>query len=183
MTNVNTPITSLPVATALTGAELVPIVQGGTTKQTTVEDVGGFLGGSPSFVAPFLGVATATSINGVTIDSSEYTAYTPTVTSGTGALGTLTSTGRYKQIGKTVFVYARTDITNNGTGASWIDMTLPSSVLSPYSYILPGMESTTSTTVTGICGGNTVSVLKYDGSYPAGAGTIIIVSGFYESAV
>jgi len=39
MTNVNTPITSLPLAIALDGSELVPIVQGGTTKQTTVNSI------------------------------------------------------------------------------------------------------------------------------------------------
>lgn len=41
MTNVNTPITSLPAATALTGAEIVPVVQGGTTKRTTVQSISG----------------------------------------------------------------------------------------------------------------------------------------------
>jgi hypothetical protein len=41
MTNVNTPITSLPVATSLTGSEIVPVVQGGTTKQTTVQAISG----------------------------------------------------------------------------------------------------------------------------------------------
>lgn len=41
MTNVNTTIASLPVATSLTGAELMIVEQGGTTKQTTVEAVSG----------------------------------------------------------------------------------------------------------------------------------------------
>jgi hypothetical protein len=41
MTNVNTPILNLPVATSLTGTEAVPIVQGGTTKRTTVQAVSG----------------------------------------------------------------------------------------------------------------------------------------------
>ena len=41
MTNVNTTIGSLPVATSLTGAELVIVEQGGTTKRTTVQAVSG----------------------------------------------------------------------------------------------------------------------------------------------
>lgn len=41
MTNVNTPILNLPIATSLSGAEAVPIVQGGTTKQTTVQAISG----------------------------------------------------------------------------------------------------------------------------------------------
>ena len=41
MTNVNTPITQLPpVVGSLTGAELTAVVQGGTTKQTTVRNLG-----------------------------------------------------------------------------------------------------------------------------------------------
>lgn len=40
MTNVNTPITQLPPAIgSLTGQELVPIVQGGTTKQVNVKQL------------------------------------------------------------------------------------------------------------------------------------------------
>ena len=42
-------------------------------------------------------------------DLTEWTAYTPTITSDTGTftLGNGTLTGRYKQIGKTVFFYAK----------------------------------------------------------------------------
>lgn len=41
MTAVNVSILNLPVATSLTGAEAVPIVQGGTTKQTTANSIAG----------------------------------------------------------------------------------------------------------------------------------------------
>lgn len=41
MTNVPTPILGLPLATSLSGAESVPIVQGGTTKRTTVQAISG----------------------------------------------------------------------------------------------------------------------------------------------
>lgn len=41
MTNVNVPITSLSIATSLSGDELVPIVQGGTTKVVTVQTISG----------------------------------------------------------------------------------------------------------------------------------------------
>lgn len=41
MTNVNTTIGSLPVATSLAGDELMIVEQGGTTKQTTVQAVSG----------------------------------------------------------------------------------------------------------------------------------------------
>ena len=41
MTNVNTPILQLPVAIAIDGSEVVPIVQGGTTKRATVDQLTG----------------------------------------------------------------------------------------------------------------------------------------------
>lgn len=39
MTNVNTPILQLPVVVALDGSEVVPLVQGGTTKQGTIDQI------------------------------------------------------------------------------------------------------------------------------------------------
>jgi hypothetical protein len=42
MTNVYTPYTSLPEAISLAGDEIVAIVQGGTTVQTTVAAIAGF---------------------------------------------------------------------------------------------------------------------------------------------
>ena len=42
MTNVPTPILSLPIVTSLDGTEAIPVVQGGTTKQATVSQVAGF---------------------------------------------------------------------------------------------------------------------------------------------
>ncbi len=44
MTNVA--ISGLPAAGSLTGTELVPIVQGGTTSQTTIDAIGGLLLGT-----------------------------------------------------------------------------------------------------------------------------------------
>jgi hypothetical protein len=39
-------ISELPAASALTGAELVPIVQGGATKRTTTQDIANLAGGA-----------------------------------------------------------------------------------------------------------------------------------------
>ena len=39
MTNVNTPILNLPVVTSVDGTERVPLVQGGTTKQATLDQI------------------------------------------------------------------------------------------------------------------------------------------------
>lgn len=83
---------------------------------------------SPSFTTPSLGVATATSINGVTIDNTAWTTYTPTVTGTTGSCGACSITpitGRSKQIGKTVFAQMSLTIAAIGSWGGALNITLP----------------------------------------------------------
>jgi hypothetical protein len=82
---------------------------------------------SPSFTTPSLGVATATSINGVTIDNTAWTAYTPTVTGGAGSCGacSVAATGRSKQIGKTMIAETSIAITAIGSWSGSLIATLP----------------------------------------------------------
>jgi hypothetical protein len=69
---------------------------------------------------------TASTINGAAIDNTAWSTYTPTITTGTGSITTLgTVGGRYKQIGKTVFVKVKVGITTNGTGGGSVQATLP----------------------------------------------------------
>lgn len=53
------------------------------------------------------------------LDNSAWTAYTPTITStgGTVTGATITTSGRYKQIGKTVFLQVSVTLTNIGSGS------------------------------------------------------------------
>jgi len=80
---------------------------------------------SPSLTTPSLGVATATSINGVTLDNNAWTSYTPTVTAQSGSITAYTATGRYKQLGKTVIMQADVTITTVGTATLGMRVTLP----------------------------------------------------------
>jgi hypothetical protein len=80
---------------------------------------------SPVLTTPSLGVATATTINGVTLDNNAWTTYTPTVTSQTGTITAYTATGRYKQIGKTIVLETDVVITTVGTAAGQMIVTLP----------------------------------------------------------
>jgi hypothetical protein len=80
---------------------------------------------SPTLVTPVLGAATATTINGVTIDNNAWATYSPTVTAQSGSITAYTATGRYKQIGKTVFMEANVTITTVGTAAAGMNVTLP----------------------------------------------------------
>jgi hypothetical protein len=61
--------------------------------------------------------------------SYTWTDYTPTVTASTGTITSTTSTGQYLQIGKMVIVQADIQITNAGTGAGNLIITLPVSAV------------------------------------------------------
>lgn len=95
---------------------------------------------TPTLVTPVLGAATATTINGAAIDNNAWSTYTPTVTSG-GSITSYTSSGRYKQIGKTVHLEITVTITNAGTGTGQLVATLPVNSFSGTSYIGIAKES------------------------------------------
>lgn len=71
-----------------------------------------------------LGVATATSINGVALDNNAWTATAPAVDPSTGSFTAPGATGRYKQIGKTVIYQFTFAISNIGmaSGVTRIDL-------------------------------------------------------------
>lgn len=116
--------------------------------------------------------------------SGAWTAYAPTLTSQSGvitALGALS--GRYKQIGKTVFVSIDVSITTNGTGGTSLVVGLP--VASKGLVCLSGRENLTTgkmlyaTTVTAAA--TTVNMEYYDGAYPGANNTQFILGGSYEA--
>jgi hypothetical protein len=64
------------------------------------------------------------------VDNTPWTSYTPTATSGTTLgpnvpFGSYTASGRYKQIGKTVFWEALVTITSAGSATGWVDVAPP----------------------------------------------------------
>lgn len=83
---------------------------------------------SPTLVTPVLGVATATTLNGVTLDNTAWTSYAATATAQTPGVTppTFTRNGaRYKQIGKLIFLSVDFTVTAQGTGTGAILITLP----------------------------------------------------------
>jgi hypothetical protein len=120
--------------------------------------------------------------------SSALDTYTPTVTAGSGAFTTVSATGRYKQVGKLVFVYILIEITTNGTAATYVQATLPVASASVGSFnrqVLVGQEHQS----TGLaCIGNIANnssncqIRLYDFTYPGGTGRKISVQGVYEAA-
>jgi hypothetical protein len=117
------------------------------------------------------------------VDDSAWTAYTPTVTSGTGTLTTVSAVGRYKQIGKTVFVQVTISLTTNGTGASFLQATLPIAALGAQTCMGAGREQAVNGKGTQvILGGAGFLVVYYDGTYPGVNGGSYPCSLIYEAA-
>lgn len=123
--------------------------------------------------------------NGGTGDTgSIWTAYTPSLTVSAGTLTTFTALGRFKTIGKTVFIELELIITNNGTGATGIIAGLPAAAISTSRATLIGTDvGVSGKAITGrLTGsGTTVLVTNYDASYPAVSGSRLVLSGVYES--
>ena len=110
-------------------------------------------------------------------NGSAWTAYSPTVTAGSGAFTTVSAAGRYKTIGKTVHV--EVTITTIGTAATSMLFTLP--LASQSGAVLSGINASTGATVSGLVGASGVVVFRYDGAFPAAAGNQFTLSGVYES--
>jgi len=115
---------------------------------------------------------------------SDWIAWTPTITSGTGTLTTVTlSTANYQTCGKTVNFQLLFTITTNGTGATDIRVTLPLAVFS--SGVACGRSSLTGSMLQGqiiASGLNQVRLFNYNNTYPGADGAQLIVSGTYQSA-
>jgi hypothetical protein len=113
-----------------------------------------------------------------------WTSWTPTITAGSG---TITSTtinyAKYIQIGKLVFLKFNITITNNGTGASDVKMSLPVTAISGDLSVGAGrnisngnMLQVRTTTTTEL------SINKYDNTYPVATGQGLVGSVVYEAA-
>lgn len=110
-----------------------------------------------------------------------WTAYTPTVTAGTGTFTTASATGRWQKIGKTVTGSVKVTITTNGTAAGYVRVTTPIAVRDNYSCL--GRE----TAVNGnflFCnaqsGGDFIIMLA-TGAYPGADGAVLEFTFTYET--
>jgi len=110
--------------------------------------------------------------------------YTPVITAGSGTFTSVSATGRYQQIGKTVIVALQVAIATNGSAATTVTATLPVSASSSNSAVLTGRETLNNGKQLQGFIVNTptlVSIVNYDNSYPGGNGFNLLVSGSYES--
>jgi hypothetical protein len=141
---------------------------------------------SPTLVTPALGAATATSINGASIDNLAWTAYAPTVAPQAGSFtgATVVASGRYKQIGKTVFLETDVLLTALGSGspAGGLTISLP---LTAAAFNYAG--NSTEIAVTGksgraivISGGTTLDARDSTGTTYIATGAHVVCAATYE---
>jgi len=127
-------------------------------------------------------VAAAFSSAGVPLPTLAWSAYTPTLTAGLGSLTSLgTTTGRYAQIGKTVFCAIDVSIATNGTGSSFLNVGLP--VVPFDTAAFSGREvNVTFKTLSVLSRGAipTAVIRYYDATYPGVDGGRYILGGSYE---
>lgn len=111
-------------------------------------------------------------------------AYVPVVVAQAGVFTTVSSTGRYKQIGKLIFIQIVVTITTNGTASGWVLAALPFKAAA-FRYIIVGRAVAISgKELAGDIVGNSsnVAIFNYDSTYPGASGETLVVSGFYEAA-
>ena len=117
-----------------------------------------------------------------------WTAYTPTVAAASGAFTTVTASGRYTQVGKTVHFKALVTITDAGTAAIYTTITLPVTPYATYREAVAGMSMVTATGAMYsdlVCFIGASNLLRiYDGAAgnPAVNGNSLIITGTYEAA-
>lgn len=99
--------------------------------------------------------------------------YTPVVTSNVGAITSYTATGIYTVIGKTAIIAGTITVTNNGTGAGFLSVTMPPNMSSnAEGYGVARNFTAGFMGYAGVDGFNNTSffILKYDGTYPVATG-------------
>lgn len=192
-----TPATALLRATSLTlgWTGQLSVARGGTGVNTSTGTGSGVHATQPQFTSTIgVGVAASASGAGVsfpatqsastdpnTLDDYEEGTWTPVVTAGGGTITAYTATGSYTKIGRQVTASFVVTITNNGTGSTLINVTLPFTAGSAQA-CGAGREAGTSGHMLQVpvqAAATSAVVVKYDNSYPGGTGNILVCTVVY----
>jgi len=119
-------------------------------------------------------------------DQSAWTSWTPTITAGTGTFITVSASGRYQQIGKTVHFSLKITETSVGTASGSVNFTLPITALNNPSADTIGYgreDAGTGNMMQARLSSPTVcAILRYDNGTAVGAGYVLNMKGTYEAA-
>lgn len=116
-------------------------------------------------------------------DAIAWTGYTPTITATVGTLTTVSATGNYNLLGKTLFLRVEITITTNGTGATAIKCTMPASLVGMGDNILVGRENAVTGNMLQASLMNSEGfflIRKYDNSYPGADGYVLVMTAAVE---
>lgn len=147
---------------------------------------------SPTLVTPLLGTPTSgvlTTCTGLPISTgltdAAWTAWTPTLTAGSGTVtgATITTVATYKTIGKTVFYKFKATLTSVGAGSPAANFqfstpSAPTTDVAGAGYYINSGHSICASAGTD----SKVQCFKYDGSTLWVNGNVFTVAGFYEIA-
>lgn len=185
------------------GTGAVPPIQCGTPTTISLNVVSPRWGGSAAFIdfsnavlgdvvyldviGGKLGTATnpvllnsSASIPGVRVSKHPWQDYTPTVTSASGTFTTVSATGSFMRLGNIVFFNADIVVTDAGTAAGALNITLPSAASKRTSGSGSEFASTGKSLVWRILATSDVCTIHYyDNTFPATTGTSLNVNGFY----
>lgn len=117
-------------------------------------------------------------------DLSEWRTYTPVITPQFGAITTYTATGRYKLVGKTVFLNISVTITTAGTGSGVLFISLPEAVAAKSVSIGVGRETAVNGKMISLTIGTSGNpfALYYDNSTMIVSGTVNVINAAFERA-
>ena len=187
-------ISALPAAaTPLAGTEVLPVVQGGVTDKVSVANltVGRDVGVKKLNATDNVVIGTAgrgidfsanTHAAGMTselLNDYEEGNWTPTVTPFSGTITSYTSSGTYTKIGNRVFFSLQVALTDNGTGAGVIDISLPYTVGAVSAGSGQNINSLWGLNGSIGAGGTIMRVARADGSYPGATGQTLRTFGSF----
>lgn len=108
--------------------------------------------------------------------------WTPTVSPGSGAITSYTASGHYTKIGRQIHCTASINITNNGTGAGYLAISLPFTSASGPSWVGVGREAAVTGSILQAVinsAASSMAVVNASNAYPGGTGYQVIVSISY----
>lgn len=143
----------------------------------------GFVPGSNLTADRALTITTGDSDRTLVLDT--WTAYTPTITSGSGTFTTTSAVGAWQRVGTAIHVRVAITITTNGTAATDVRFSLPATSAGNVTGIGGGGAGRNNTTgpmlQCFIPASSTIAVLnQYDNTYPGADGYLLLAWATYE---